>query len=123
MIAPIELIGGIPYSATMQSVALRLLALVALLLMPIGMSAALAAANPRHSASAMAMQDCPGSSSKSHEKSGFVECAMACSAALPAVDQQTVQPPKTVRAVAQRALAQVLIGLHPEAATPPPKLS
>jgi hypothetical protein len=101
----------------------KLLVLIAVLLMPLGMSAAPAAA-AHHSASAsMAMQHCPEQAPSHHSKAGFVECTMACSAALPAVDLPQEQHLLIAYTPVTPAAAQVLDGLHPDTATPPPKAS
>jgi hypothetical protein len=100
--------------------ALKLLALLAVLLMPFGMTPVAAAKSPHHSAT-MPMQHCPEQAPDHGSKGGFVECTMACSAALPALDsapQQSLPPERNLTPV---AVAHILHGLHPETATPPPK--
>ena len=100
----------------------KLLTLIAVLAMPLGMTAAPAAAMQHHAVS-MPMQHCPEQAPGHDSKGAFVECTMACSAALPATDWSSKQPefgkPQLVRPAATRQLH----GLHPETATPPPKLS
>ena len=100
----------------------KLLTLIAVLAMPFGMTAAPAAAMQHHVAS-MPMQHCPEQAPGHASKGAFVECTMACSAALPATDRSSEQPvfgrAEAVRPPAMRQLQ----GLHPETATPPPKLS
>jgi len=99
----------------------RLIAVLAVLLMPLGMQQAAAAPSETHHAS-MPMQHCPEQGSK-HEKGAFVECTMACSAALPALDQpQQASIPIACERV-RPSLARHLSDLHPEIATPPPKVS
>jgi hypothetical protein len=102
--------------------ALKLLALLAVLLMPFGMVPA-AAASHHAQMTSMPMQHCPEQGSKHDSKGAFAECTMACSAALPALDQSR---PLSVPIVCERvrpSLAQQLSDLHPEIATPPPKRS
>ena len=98
-----------------MALALRLLALLALLLMPLGMTAR---AEPH---AAMPMAHCPDQAPAHHPRSVSLECAMACAAALPAVEraigEQLALGPIAGIAAAQRPLH----GLHPETATPPPR--
>jgi hypothetical protein len=69
------------------------------------------------------MQHCPEEGSKHHSKGAFAECTMACSSALPAVDciQEQRMPYASLSVTA--APAHELRGLHPETATPPPKIA
>lgn len=97
----------------------RLLVLVAVLLMPFGMAPVAAAHQPMHTN--MGMQHCPDQSSKHPSGGAFAECTMACSAALPAADMVMHAPPLVARPSPRRAAQATLHGLHPEAATPPPK--
>lgn len=101
---------------------LKLLALLAVLLLPLGMAPAAATASHGHSAS-MPMQHCPEQSTKHESKAAFAECTMACSAALPAIDRCEAQPLSIDRERVRPALAQHLSDLHPDIATPPPKHS
>lgn len=101
----------------------KLLALVAVMFMPLGMSSA-SASVPAHAAMAnMPMEHCPDQNSGHHGKGGLQDCTMACAAALPAVDAPSVEPlpfgPESTAATSVKALH----GLHPEIATPPPKHS
>ena len=99
----------------------RILALVAVLLMPLGMFAPAAAAHQAFAA--MPMEHCPDQSPHKDMKSSFAECTMACSAALPAMDGSAAQ----VRIIACVPIdcpaAKTLTGVVPEIATPPPKRS
>ena len=80
------------YCAGMRAFALNFLTLVAVLLMPFGMTAApAAAASAEHHSPAM-MQHCPEQAPKHGGKAGFVECTMACAAALPAFDEPSDEP-------------------------------
>ena len=101
---------------------LRLIALLAVLLMPFGMAPA-AATPVQHRTTSMPMQHCPEQGSKHESKTAFAECTMACSAALPVIDVAQGQPLPIDRAPNHAAVVQVLHGLHPETATPPPKAS
>jgi hypothetical protein len=100
----------------------RLLALVALLLMPLGMQPA-AATTPQAHRMAMPMGHCPEQAPAPGGKSGFVECTMACAAALPAVETPRAQPRLIICLPIRPEAAQRLDGLTPETATPPPKRS
>ena len=100
----------------------RLLLLVAVLLMPFGMVPALASQH-QHSGAAMPMQHCPEQTPSHDSKGAFVECTMACSAALPAADRSSERPSVAEAQPARPAAIRQLHGLHPETATPPPKLS
>jgi hypothetical protein len=100
----------------------KLLTLIAVLLMPLGMMAAPAAAMPHHSAS-MPMQHCPDQAPAHGMKAGFAECTMACASALPAVESGSDEPVVIVPEAAVAVAVQSLHGLHPDTATPPPKRS
>jgi hypothetical protein len=105
----------------MRSIVLHLLALVAVLLMPIGMTAPAAAAE-HHSNAAMPMPHCPEQGSDQQSKGAFAECTMACASALPAVDQVQEQVILWDAPFIAAVLTPALQGLHPDIATPPPKL-
>ena len=106
----------------MRSVVLRLIAILAVILMPFGMTAAPAMAMQEHSMS-MPMQHCPDQNPAQGGKAGFVECTMACSAALPAVEPAQGELMQMPCAPAEADPVAQLHGLHPDTATPPPKLS
>jgi hypothetical protein len=98
----------------------KLLALIAVLLIPLGMAPA--AASPVHGHVAMPMEHCPDQApKKTHGTS--VECTMVCAAALPAVAASHMAPPLFAERLAQPAPTARLHGLHPETATPPPRRS
>ena len=102
----------------------RLLLLIAVLLMPLGMTAApAAAAEHHHRGASMPMQHCPEQRTKHHSKAAFAECTMACASALPAVDR--VQEPRMAYSSPLVAAVTVheLQGLHPETETPPPRIA
>ena len=107
-----------------MSLVWKLLTLVAVLLLPFGLTAAPAAPAVHHGSSAgMPMQHCPDQAPKSDTKSGFAVCTMACSAALPAADGLSEQRHLIVCVPERPATVQRLMGLHPDTATPPPKMS
>jgi hypothetical protein len=99
----------------------KLLALFAILIMPLGMQPAAAATH--HEMTAATMQHCPEQGGKHDMKGGFADCTMACSAALPAADLPQQDRLLIACAPIAPAAAQMLHGLHPDTATPPPKLS
>lgn len=105
-----------------MAAAWKLILLVAVLLMPFGMTAAPAAAGQHHSA-AIPMQHCPDQGSSHGSKVGVVECMMVCSSALPAADLPEAKPMLLACAPEMSGVTQMLHGLHPETATPPPKRS
>ena len=100
----------------------KLLTLFAVLLMPLGMASA-AASPAQHHVASMPMQHCPDQAPSHDSKGAFVECTMACSAALPAFDRPGEQAPAAAAELVRPAAMKQLHGLHPETATPPPKLS
>ena len=100
----------------------KLLLLTALLLMPLGMGTAPAAAHAMAAAS-MPMQHCPDQPARNDAKPGIPQCMMVCSAALPAADVRATDAHIIICLPEQPARADVLRGLHPETATPPPKRS
>jgi hypothetical protein len=105
-----------------QRLIARLLLLVAVLLMPLGMSAVPAAPHAMSSPSART-HHCPDQQSSHHGKTGVAECTMVCSSALPADDSSSEDMPMAISAPHAAALAQALRGILPETSTPPPKLS
>lgn len=100
----------------------KFLALIAVLLMPLGMTSAPAAAHHQPTAG-MPMPHCPEQAPKHDTKGAFAECTMACSAALPAAELPQEQYLLIACVPTTSAVAQILRGLHPETATPPPKHS
>jgi len=102
----------------------RLLVLFAVLLMPLGMEPAdAAAANHHATVTGMAMEHCPDPLSKHQHNDGLAMCSMACASALPAQelvrDETSIRRPLLVMPMA----SHMLHGLHPDTATPPPKLA
>jgi hypothetical protein len=100
--------------------AIELLVLLAMILMPFGMSAGAAPPVTRH-AMAMPTQHCPEQAPDHRSKGAFTECTMACSAALPAADCDSDEPPLRVGEPVRPSAIKQLHGLHPETATPPPR--
>jgi hypothetical protein len=101
----------------------RLLAVLAVLLMPLGMAPAAAAAVHPQMAMDMPAGHCPEQAPGRDMKGGIAECTMACAGTLPATDLASNEPVPIARAPIQPTATQRLQGLHPDAATPPPKRS
>src|SRR3954454_23872997 len=101
----------------------RLMLLVAVLLMPLGMSPAGAAPVHHEMAAGMPMGHCPDQAPSHDRKSGFAECTMACAAALPAFEARPADLPIVPAELPRLTLTDRLHGLHPETATPPPRAS
>jgi hypothetical protein len=107
-----------------RTIIARLVLLVAVLLMPLGMTPAAANGGGDRMAAGMIMGHCDGQRTTHHPKAGFAECTMACAAALPAIGTRSVDdPPPIARTLIRPLAAAVLRGLHPDTATPPPKAS
>jgi hypothetical protein len=100
----------------------------ALLLMPLAMAGqghAVAAAPHGQTASAEAghCADMDGKGEKKqHEGSSAAECLMAC-AALPAAGAPVAAEQIVLRPTPVAALAPAIVGLSPEAETPPPRIA
>jgi hypothetical protein len=101
-----------------------LIVLLAVLIMPFGMPAAAHVSPQNRAEVGMAMSHCPDQDTRHDGKGAIAECAMACSAALPA-SPQSMHPAQLLIACdpARPQLAPRLTDLHPETATPPPKHS
>lgn len=99
----------------------KLLTLIAVLLMPFAMTAA--PAMPMQHSASMAMRHCSEQAPKQSGRGGFIECTMACSAALPATELRRDEPLLIVCTPPEAAAVNQLHGLHPDTATPPPKRS
>jgi hypothetical protein len=102
---------------------IKLLVLLAVLLMPLGMSPGAAAPVRHQMAAGMPMGHCPDQAPSHDKKSGFGECTMACAAALPAVEASAAELPIAPPELPRLALSDRLHGLQPETATPPPRAS
>jgi hypothetical protein len=99
----------------------RLFVLIAVLLMPLGMTPAAASAHGHADMASMPMGHCDGKAPARHMKGGIADCAMACSAALPAAELVRDDVPLPACAPIRAVAVNALHGLHPETATPPPK--
>ena len=101
----------------------RLLLVFAVLLMPLGMAPAAASGPSHHASASMPMGHCDQDAPKQHGDKGISECTMACSAALPAAAAARDAPLMILCLPAEPAAAEILHGLQPDPATPPPKRS
>jgi hypothetical protein len=101
----------------------RLIVLVAVLMMPFGMTAAPASTPNRAIEAEMPMGHCLDQGSGHGSKHGLAECTMACAAALPASDARVNHPLVMVSEHIRPKTSARLHGLHPKIATPPPRLA
>lgn len=100
---------------------LRWLTLIALLLAPLGMIGGAPAM--AHSRPAQAGHCAEKEKPAEAPLSAPVDCMIACAGSLPAQAVALAAQPRPGRAVEPEPLAFRLDGLHPEAATPPPRFS
>ena len=100
----------------------KLLALLAVLLMPLGMAAP-ASASQHHSMASMPIQHCPDHAPGQKGKFGFTECTMACAGALPAVERSPNDERRSDVTLVLALPVHQLHGIQVEIATPPPKRS
>ena len=107
----------------MPAVILRLLTLVALVLMPFGMGAAIAGP-VHHSPAAASAGHCdePVGEPAEPSRDGAMDCLVSCSMVALA-EVQIDEPTPALHVPAARPLAERGAGLHPDPATPPPKHS
>ena len=111
------------YVAAVASVMLRMLALIALVIMPFGMTAAPAQAQPVHHAMAMAGNGHCDEQQDQHRAPtrNQTDCAAACTA-LPAPAEPILARPLKPKAPRAVALVAPFHGIVLEIATPPPRL-
>jgi hypothetical protein len=105
----------------MLSLVAKLLLFVAVLAAPLGMTAAPAAPAHHGTTAAMPMEHCPDQQQAPEHERGIADCAMGCSAALPALGSP---PPATLKSTSARgvpAISSRLNGRQLDIATPPPK--
>jgi hypothetical protein len=112
-----------PYASVVRPMLAKLLLLLAVLLMPLGMTPAAAVDHNAHAAAAMPMGHCDKQAPDQRTKHGIGECTMACSAALPAADFASDPPLLIACTPLCPSGAAMLDGLHPDTATPPPRNS
>jgi hypothetical protein len=115
--------GGGPYGAAMAAAVLRLLALVALVLMPLGMAGAPAIAQQMpmdHAAMAMGGGHCDEQPEQDKAPASKMDCAAMCTA-LPAADAPAPAPRLKLAAPLTITIVVPFAGIEPEIATPPPR--
>ena len=108
------------YVAGMTAASLRLLTLLALVLMPFGMSAPVAASPMPTSHDMTMVGHCNGQHGEDETPVSKMDCTAMC-AALLATDAPaptSILRPKAPRTI---AIATPFVGVVPEIATPPPK--
>ena len=106
----------------MRMIVTRFALLLAILLMPLGMAPAAAGSTPgadHH----QSMEDCPDGGSSQAGDNGIALCAMACAAALPAAEPRARGALPNAHERILPTASHLLHGLHPETATPPPKVA
>jgi hypothetical protein len=103
---------------------LSIMALLALLVAPIGMIGGAAMAMPHHQPQAAAGH-CAGAPVPDHrggEDRAAIDCMIAC-AGVPAIPPSAPAAVAPIAASPDQAPLRSLHGLQPEAATPPPRIS
>ena len=111
------------YAPAVRTMLAKLLLLIAVLVMPLGMTPAAGAGHQLHDMASMPMGHCDPKAPNHGADHGITQCTMACSAALPAADLADDAPLPIDCAPALSSAATTLDGLHPHPATPPPKVS
>ncbi len=106
---------------TMTAAVLRLLALIALVLMPIGMASVPAAASAMPADHTMAAGHCEGQPGSEEAPAATMDCTAMC-AAIPAREPVAKAPLFQRTALRTIVFAFAFEGIVPETATPPPKL-
>ncbi|HEY0628955.1 MAG TPA: hypothetical protein VGD23_06465 [Sphingomicrobium sp.] len=108
------------YGHGMIAAFLRLLTLIALVLMPIGMTSAPAAASPMPDSHHMTSGHCDDLPDKEQAPASTMDCAAMCSA-IPAADQALPSPILKPQAPRVIGAAERFDGVILEIATPPPR--
>lgn len=104
----------------MTAALLRLLTLLALVLMPIGMTSAPAAASPMPASHHTAAGHCEEQPDQDQAPASKMDCAAMCTA-LPATDAAAPSPVLKPKAPRTIAVATPFDGVILEIATPPPR--
>ncbi len=110
---------SLPYGSRMAAAVFRLLALFALMLMPIGMAPATAQPMPAEHAMT-SMGHCE--QDQDREPNSKMDCTAMCTA-LPATDASVPEPVLKPMAPRTTAIAVPFAGVEPETVTPPPRLA
>lgn len=111
-----------PYVAAMASALIRLVALMALILMPLGMGAAPAlAASGHHNMTMAGPSHCDEQQDPDMAPAQKpIDCTAACTA-LPAPSAPVLAPALKPTAARMTGAVTIFTGIEPEIATPPPK--
>ena len=104
----------------MRQMIAKCLLLLAVLLMPFGMTPA--TAGPRDGP-ATAMRHCADQGETQHGNAGIAGCTMACAAALPACIVHPLEPREVVPPPHARASIKLLLSFRPDTKAPPPRQS
>ena len=110
------------YARSVRLIIAKLVLLMAVLIMPLGMTPAGASAHDSRAMADMPIQHCPEQSRHEHHD-GIAACSMACASALPAQELVRAEPVCADHQLVRPIMAQILQGLHPEVPAPPPKMS
>ncbi len=102
----------------MRQAIAKYLLLLAILLMPFGMTPASASAAD---SSAATMRHCEDQRAAHHGKNGIAQCTMACAAALPASLARSVDLPEIAPSLHAHISIALLNSVQPDTATPPPR--
>lgn len=125
--------GSVAYAAAMLGVRLlQLLALLAMILAPVGMATGhdgmAAPVATAHHVTEMAADHCTGMDQPGDRKPmnpqppSCIDCSMVC-AGLAAVDSQVALHPVAAASLPRIPLEDAVQGLHPESDPPPPRLA
>ena len=114
--------GSKPYVARMFAALTRLLTLIALVLMPLGMTGAPAAASPMPAHALASANHCDQQGGHDQAPAPKMDCMAMCTA-LPATDSPAPSLVLKPRAPRTIAVANPFDGIILEIATPPPKLA
>jgi hypothetical protein len=110
------------YSVPMVCWVIRFLSMFAMLLLPFAMTAAPAApADLHHASSSMSVGHCPEQPGSDFAPTMTAECAMPCSAALPALEVERLAAAALATVGADPAFQPALAGILLEMDTPPPR--
>ncbi|HWI89510.1 MAG TPA: hypothetical protein VNS11_09775 [Sphingomicrobium sp.] len=111
------------YAFYVQTLIARIALMLAILLMPLGMAPSAASEAHQAMAAGAPMEHCPDQAPRHDPKGALAQCTMACAAAAPASTASAQEPHLIASAIAMPGLTQRLRGLHPDTATPPPRLA
>ena len=111
------------YAVDVQRLIARIALMLAILLMPLSMTPSAASQAHHMMAAGAPMEHCPDQAPGHDANGALAQCTMACAAAVPATSASAEEPRLVAAEIAKPGLTQRLHGLHPETATPPPKVA